>query len=186
MDRDQEITDLLIAMRGGDSEAAHRLLPLVYEELRRMAHRHLRGEREGHTLSTTALVHEAYLKLADQTRIVWNDRTHFLAVAAGAMRRILIDYARQYQATKRGGGQQRLTLEEETIPVEQRADELLALDDALTRLSALDPRLGQVVELRFFGGLSEEEAAQSLGVTARTVRRDWVKARGWLYQQLYT
>ncbi len=161
------------------------LLPLVYDELRRIAHRQLRAERTDHTLSTTALVHEAYVKLADQTRAQWNDRAHFFAVAAVAMRRILVDYARKRQAEKRGGGVRPVTLDDAAALIEDRADALLAVDEALTRLAGIDERLSRVVECRFFGGLTEEETATALRVTARTVRRDWVKAKGWLYQELH-
>ena len=161
------------------------LVPIVYEELRRIARRHLRAEREGHTLTTSALVHEAYLKLADQTRAEWNDHAHFLAVAAQAMRRVLIDYARQHHAAKRGGDRQRVTLESGVIgPGPDRAESLVALDDALTRLAKLDERQARVVECRFFAGMTEEETARVLGVTARTVRRDWVKAKAWLYGEI--
>ena len=158
---------------------------MVYEELRRIARRHLRAEREGHTLTTSALVHEAYLKLADQTRAEWNDHAHFLAVAAQAMRRVLIDYARQHHAAKRGGDRQRVTLESGVIgPGGERAESLMALDDALTRLAKLDDRQARVVECRFFAGMTEEETARVLGITARTVRRDWVKAKAWLYEEI--
>lgn len=181
----EQIASILVEVRDGDREALHRLLPLVYDELRRIAHRQLRLERQGHTLNTTALVHEAYLKLVDQTRVEWRDRVHFFAVAAQAMRRILVDHARKYLAAKRGGHQQRVPLEEAVFSVEDRADTLLALDEALTELAALDERLSRVVECRFFGGLTEEETAEALGVTARTVRRDWVKAKGWLHAEIY-
>jgi RNA polymerase sigma factor (TIGR02999 family) len=161
------------------------LLPLVYDELRRIAHRQLRAERPDHTLSTTALVHEAYVKLVDQTRARWTDRAHFFAVASRAMRRILVDYARQGQAAKRGGGVRPVTLDDAASMTEDRADTLVAIDEALTRLAGLDERLSRVVECRFFGGLTEEETAMALRVTARTVRRDWVKAKGWLYNELH-
>jgi RNA polymerase sigma factor (TIGR02999 family) len=164
--------------------AAEALFPLLYEELRRIAHRQLGLERPGHTLCTTALVHEAYMKLADQTRAQFASRAHFLAVAAQAMRRILVEYARKVRADKRGGKWHRLDLDDVEIPVEERADALVALDGALQRLAALNPRLSQVVECRFFGGMTEEEAAEALGVTDRTIRRDWVKAKGWLLTEL--
>lgn len=189
MSDDQDITGLLIAWRAGDEDALDQLFPRVYGELRRIAHRHLARERTGHTLSTTALVHEAYLKLVDQTRAQWADRAHFLAVAARVMRRILVDYARRHGAQKRGGSTPTRTLDNEALGnaalvADERAEMLLALDDALTRLAALDERLSKVVECRFFGGLTEEETASALSVTARTVRRDWVKAKGWLHQAL--
>ena len=153
--------------------------------MRRIARRQLRSERPDHTLNTTALVHEAYLKLVDQTRAEWRDRVHFFAVAAQAMRRILVDHARKHLAAKRGGRQQQVPLEEAVLSIDDRAETLLALDEALTDLARLDERLGRVVECRFFGGLSEEETAEVLGVTARTVRRDWVKAKGWLHAEIY-
>jgi RNA polymerase sigma factor (TIGR02999 family) len=186
---DHDITGLLLAWRSGDQDALDQLFPRVYEELRHIAHRRLGHEREDHTLGTTALVNEAYLKLVDQTRVQWSDRAHFFAVAARVMRRILIDYARRHHARKRGGDVAPVTLDDEalanaTLVADQRAEMLLALDEALTRLAELDERLSRVVECRFFGGLTEEETAQALSVTARTVRRDWVKAKGWLHQAL--
>ena len=168
----------------GDPAAAESLFPLLYEELRRIAHRQLYGEREGHTLCTTALVHEAYVKLVDQTRAQFSSRAHFLSVAAQAMRRILVTHARKVRAEKRGGQWRRLDLDQVDIPVEDRAEALVAMDGALDRLAALNPRLSQVVECRFFGGMTEEETAEALGITERTVRRDWVKAKGWLLHDL--
>jgi RNA polymerase sigma-70 factor, ECF subfamily len=185
MDARFEVTELLVAWRGGETGAVDRLLPLVYEELKRIARRQLRIEAVGHTLNSTALVHEAYLKLVDQTRVEWVDRAHFYAVAAQAMRRILVDHARKHRAAKRGGGERRVPLDDADLPIEERAELLVALNEALERLAALDSRLAQVVECRYFGGLTEEETAAALGVTARTVRRDWVKARGWLHEELY-
>jgi RNA polymerase sigma factor (TIGR02999 family) len=179
---ENDVTGLLLAWRAGDRTAVDRLLPVVYDELRRIAHRQLGHERSDHTLGTTALVHEAYFKLVDQTRARWEDRAHFFAVAARVMRRILVDYARQHRAAKRGGA--RVSLDDATLLADERADTLIALDEALTRLTDVDERLGRVVECRFFGGLTEEETAEALGITARTVRRDWVKAKGWLYQAL--
>jgi RNA polymerase sigma factor (TIGR02999 family) len=177
-----DVTGLLLAWRAGDGTALDRLFPLVYEELRRIAHGQLGRERSGHTLGTTALVHESYLKLVDQTRVHWEDRAHFFAIASVAMRRILVDYARRHCAAKRGGA--KVSLDDAALVADERADTLVALDEALTRLAEVDERLGRVVECRFFGGLSEEETAQALGVTARTVRRDWVKAKAWLHQAL--
>ncbi len=179
-----DITGLLLAWRGGDGSAFDRLFPLVYAELRRIAHRQLGRERSDHTLGTTALVHEAYLKLVDQTRAQITDRAHFFAVAARAMRRILVDYARRHRAAKRGGAATSVSLDETTVVADQRADALLALDEALMRLADVDDRLSRVVECRFFGGLTEDETADALGITARTVRRDWVKAKGWLAHAL--
>lgn len=160
------------------------LFPLLYEELRRIAHHQLAVERPGHTLCTTALVHEAYVKLAAQTRAQFANRAHFLAVAGQAMRRILVTHARKVRADKRGGSWSRLDLDQVDIPVEERAEALVLLDGALERLSALNPRLARVVECRFFGGMTEEETASALDVTERTVRRDWVKAKGWLLSDL--
>ena len=180
----EPITDVLLQASGGDPTAIDRLFPLVYDELRRIAHRALQRERSEHTLGTTGVVHEAYLKLVDQTRVGWRDRAHFFAVAALAMRRILVDYARRHRRAKRGGGVQAVTLDEGTVSLDERAENLVALDEALTRLGELNPRLSRIVECRFFGGLTEEEIAEALGVTTRTVKRDWAKARGWLYQEL--
>ena len=180
-----EVTRLLVDFGGGDREALDRLLPLVYGELRRIARHELRRERPDHTLTTTALVHEAYLKLVDQANAAPGSRARFFAVASTAMRRVLIEYARRRQAEKRGGGQRPLSLDEAVVVADDNAEMLLALDDALTRLAALDERMARVVECRYFGGLTEEEAAEALGVTARTVRRDWVKAKGWLYRELH-
>ena len=179
----RQVTDLLLQMRDGDTSAMDRLFPLVYEELRRMAHAQLRRERPGHTLGTTGLVHETYVRLVDQTRVEWRDRGHFLVVAAWAMRRILVDYARRNRTARRGGGSVRFTLDNDA-PAEERGEMLLALDEALERLAALDRRLSQVVEYRYFGGLTEQETADMLGVTRRTVQRDWAKARGWLYLEM--
>ena len=185
------ITDALIAWRAGEATAVERLAPLVYGELTRMAHGQLHREVPGHTLSTTDLVHEAYLRLVNQTRVEWAHRSHFYAVAAQAMRRVLVDHARRHRAARRGGGQQRrLPLEAldwsgaARLAAGDRADVLVALDDALALLATLDERQARVVELRFFGGLSAAETAEVLGVTSRTVERDWAKARGWLYREL--
>jgi RNA polymerase sigma factor (TIGR02999 family) len=180
----ESVTALLADLSIGHTAAADALFPLVYDELRRIAHRQLQAERPGHTLATTGLVHEAYLRLVDQTRARWVNRAQFLAVASRVMRRILVDYARHVRADKRGGRWERLDLDDVQIPVRERADELVALDDALQRLTALSPRLARVVECRFFGGMTEEETALALGVTDRTVRRDWVKAKGWLSLEL--
>lgn len=185
----QEIEAALSMLQRGAPEAWDSLLPLVYGELRRIAHRQLRSESDGHTLSTTALVHEAYLRLKDQVRAEWVNREQFFAVAARVMRRVLVDYARKHWAQRRGGtGRRAVALEDADhaglLTVADRASELLALDEALERLFAMDPRLGQVVECRFFGGLSEEETARVLGVSERTVSRDWSMARGWLHGEL--
>ena len=182
------VTDALVALRSGAPDAMDRLMPLVYGELRRVAHRQLRAERPGHTLSTTALVHESWLKLVDQSRADWRDRAQFFAIAARAMRRVLVDYARRYRAQRRGGGRQQVSLSalDATHPpaasdlATDRANELLALDDALERLTLLEPRLTAVVEYRYFVGLTAMEAADALGVTTRTIERDWAKAKAWL------
>ena len=189
--RPHAITDALAALRGGDPDAMDRLVPLVYEELARIAHRQLRLEVPGHTLSTTALVHEAYLRLVDQTRAQWADRAQFFGVAAHSMRRVLVDHARRHRAARRGGVHRRVVslqaleaTDAASLAAGERAEILVAMDEALERLTALDARQARVVECRFFGGLTEPETAEALGVTARTVARDWVKARGWLYQEL--
>lgn len=178
------VTALLRDYAHGRREAFDSLFPVIYHELRHIAHGHMKREREGHTLNTTALVHEAYIRLVDITRVEWRDRVHFLSMAARAMRRILIDHARQHRAERRGGGVELLPLEEALVGADRQADTLLALDLALERLAALNERLVRVVEYRFFGGMTEEETAQALNVNQRTVRRDWVKARGWLQQAL--
>lgn len=184
------ITDALVAWRAGTPNAMEQLVPLVYEQLTQMAHRQLRLESTGHTLSTTGVVHEAYLRLVDQTRVQWADRAHFFAVAAQAMRRVLVDHARRHRAARRGGPQRRtISLDEfeedaATLTAGDRADVLVALDDALRRLAALDARQASVVEFRFFGGMTAAETAEALGVTSRTVERDWVKARGWLHEEM--
>lgn len=182
----REITDALLALRSDAPGAADRLLSRVYVELSAIAHRQLSTERPDHTLSTADLVHEAYLKLVDQHRANWTERSQFFAVAARVMRRILVDYARRHRALRRGGVRQRVSLDAVTGPLTatQRADELVALDEALERLEAIDARLVRVVECRFFIGLTEAETAEALGVTARTITRDWVRAKGWLYQEL--
>jgi RNA polymerase sigma factor (TIGR02999 family) len=179
-----ELTQLLVEARDGGAEALERLFPIVYLRLHEIAHAHLGRDGEGRTVSTTALVHEAYLKLVDADRIEWQDRNHFFSLASRAMRQILIDYARKHLAAKRGGELHRVDLDDVQIAAADRADTLVALDEALTRLATLSPRLAQVVELKFFGGLAEEEIARILGVTDRTVRREWTKARGWLQNAL--
>ena len=167
---------MLTELRTGGSESIDRLVPVVYRELRAIAHRQL-GRMDGGTLATTALVNEAYLKLVDQSRAEWRDRAHFLAVASLAMRHILVDRARARRRVKRGGQRVRLTLDEEHIGIDDQPEALLQINEALTALAELEPRLARVVEYRFFGGLTDAETAAVLGVTARTVQRDWVKAR---------
>ncbi len=165
-------------------EGLDRLLPLAYDELRRMAHRQLRGERGDHTLDSTALVHEAYLKLSRLDHIEWRDRSHFLAAAAGAMRRVLVDYAVARKAEKRGGARQRVPLDEVIVLAGDRAEELLALDEALQRLAAESERAARIVEWRFFGGMSIEETAGVLEISPATVKREWTLARAWLNREL--
>lgn len=184
-DESKDITQLLRDVEGGSREAFDALFPRVYEELRRIAERQLRRERQDHTLLTTALVNEAYLKMVDQARVEWRDRAHFFGIAARAMRQILIDYARRRGTEKRGGAWRRTTLGQADLAFEVRLEELIALDDALDRLDQVDERLRTVVEYRFFGGLTEGETAELLGVTSRTVQRDWARARAWLYRELY-
>jgi RNA polymerase sigma factor (TIGR02999 family) len=178
-----DITQLLTALRDGDRTALDRLFPLVYAELHDRAHRQLARRRPGDTLSTTALVHEAYLKLTDTAHQSYQDRVHFFAVASRAMRQILVDYARRMTAAKRGGGLA-VSLDPDQLGDPGRAEELIALDEALARLEALDERLARNVEMRFFGGLSVEETAEALGVSPRTVKRDWRKARAFLYEAI--
>jgi RNA polymerase sigma-70 factor (ECF subfamily) len=180
-----EVTQMLVAWRNGDREALDSLIPLVYRELRRQAARHMRRERTGHTLQTTDLIHEAYLRLVDQRDVRWQNRTHFFAVAAQLMRRILVDHARRRHRAKRGGSAIALPLEEGLIVVAEKSDEnLLALDEALTRLAALDVRQSQIVELRCFSGLSIEETAAVLGVSLTTVKDDLNMAKAWLRREI--
>lgn len=178
-----EVTRLLQAAREGEKDALDRIVPLVYDELRELAGQQLRRERAGHTLHATALVHEAYVKLAGSGGVDASDRAHFLAIAARVMRQVLVDHARRRNAEKRGGGWEQTTLSDGDKAVDFRPEEILALDRALDEL---DERQRQVVECRFFGGMEEREVAAALGVTDRTVRRDWVKARAWLYRSLYS
>ena len=178
------VTEMLGAWRAGDPQALDRLMPLVYAELHRIAHRYMRDERRNRQLQTTALVNEAFLKLVDITRIDWESRTHFYAVAATAMRRILVEEARRRDADKRGGDVSHIAFDETCVPAPERSGDLVALDDALNRLAEFAPRKARVVELRYFGGLSVEDTACALGVSAETVARDWRAARLWLYQQV--
>lgn len=178
----KDVTQLLAAWSEGDGSALEKLLPLVEDELHRLAHRYMNHERKDHTLQTTALVNEAYLKLIDQ-RVNWQNRAHFFGIAAQIMRRILIDHARQHLGPQRGGGKA-ISLEEVALVSNDRAAELVALDDALTSLARLDERKGQVVELRYFGGLSVEEVAAVLGVSVDTVTRDWRRAKAFLRREL--
>jgi RNA polymerase sigma factor (TIGR02999 family) len=180
----KQVTELLIEWREGDEAALDRLMPLVYEELRRMAARYMRGEREGHTLQASALVNEAYLRLADHRNMQWQGRAHFFGVAAQAMRRVLVDHARTRDSGKRGGGQQKVVLEEAALAAVEPEADLVALDEALRELARLSERKARVVELRYFGGLSVEEAAEVLGVAPVTVMRDWRIAKMWLLREL--
>ncbi len=170
-------TDALSGSRSGGPESVDQVVALAYQQLRAIAHRRLVARDANGTLSTTALVHEAYLKIADQSRAGWNDHAHFLALASLAMRHVLVDRARERSTLKRGGMRQRVTLDDDAMSVEAEADVLLQLDDAMDRLAAFEPRLARVVECRFFGGLTEKDTAEALGLTVRTVQRDWVKAR---------
>ncbi|HEX8474968.1 MAG TPA: sigma-70 family RNA polymerase sigma factor [Pyrinomonadaceae bacterium] len=179
-----EVTRLLIQLTDGNRTVLDELLPLIYHELRSLAANYLRRERHGHTLQPTALVHEAYLRLIDQTQVRWQNRAHFFGVAAQMMRRILVDYARGHGANKRGGEFQKLSLDENIDVSGERASELVALDDALNALAAIDEQKSRIVELRFFGGLSVEETAEVLGVSAPTVKRQWRMAKAWLYGEV--
>jgi RNA polymerase sigma factor (TIGR02999 family) len=179
-----DVTELLRAHGRGQGDAFERLLPLVYDDLRQAARAQLRRLRVGETLDTTSLVHEAYLRLVDQTRAEWQDRGHFLAVSALAMRQILIDYARERSRAKRGGGQAKVPLDDVQIAAADDADRMLEVDLALQKLAAAEPRLVRVVECRYFAGLSEQETAEALGVSLRTAQREWLKARAWLRSAL--
>lgn len=179
-----EVTNLLIELRRGNRDVEERLIPLVYGELRRLAASYLRRERADHTLQPTALVHEAYLRLVEVRQVDWQSRSHFFALAAQLMRRILVDHARARRARKRGGSRESINLDDVFVFASPRSDQLLALDDALNRLGQLDVRQCKIVEMRFFGGMSEEEVAEHMGISARTVKRDWRMAKAWLYKEL--
>ncbi len=181
---DVTVTQLLLHWGDGDEQALGRLLPLVYEQLKQLAHARLAGERADHTLNTTALVHEAYLKLVDINQVQWQDRTHFLAMASRQMRRILVDYARERKAAKRGGVQYKVKLDEERLLPEAQIEIVLELDDTLKRLEELNPRRSQAVEHRYFGGMTVEETAAALGVSRATAERDLKFARAWLARDL--
>jgi RNA polymerase sigma-70 factor (ECF subfamily) len=179
-----EVTQLLLELRSGKREAEEKLIPLVYAELRRLAAHYLRGERADHTLQPTALVHEAYIRLTKLHDLDWQSRAHFFATAATLMRRILVDHARAQQADKRDGIRDAISLEDELVVSPVRSPQLIALDDALSRLAELDIRKSRIVELRFFGGLSEEETGVILGISSRTVKRDWRVAKAWLFNEV--
>ena len=180
----EEVTQLLIAWNNGDKAAFDQLMPLVYRELRHLARRRLGRENADHTLQTTALVHEAYLRLVGQKAAHWQNRAHFYAIAAQMMRRILVDYARSRCYAKRGGGAQKVSFEENMAVSSRRAANVIALDEALTTLAEIDPRKSRMIELRFFGGLSIEETAKILGVSPGTIRRDWTMAKAWLQREV--
>src|SRR6266403_5044814 len=181
----QRVTELLEHWSHGDDAALAELTPLVYEELRRIAHRHMGGQRPDHTLQTTALVNEAYLRLADQTNPSWQNRAHFFALAARAMRQILVNYAQSYRAQKRGGGAIKVELNEAAIVSPEQSKAIVDLNEALERLGTLDSRKARVVELKYFGGLNHGEIAEVMKISTVTVRRDWVFAKAWLYDELH-
>jgi RNA polymerase sigma factor (TIGR02999 family) len=184
VEESQDVTRLLAEWQAGDQRALDRLMPLVYNELRRIAARYLHAERPGHTLQTTALVHEAYLRLVGETRVAWQGRAHFFGVAATLIRNILVDHARTQKAAKRGAGIQKLSLEEAfAVPAGNETD-ILAVDDALRVLGKIDPQQGRIVELRFFAGLTIEETAEVLQISTSTVKRDWILAKTWIYREL--
>ena len=180
----QEVTQLLVAWRNGDLHARDELMPLVYQELHRLAHQYMSRERPGHTLQTSALVNEAFVRLADQTDVQWQNRAHFVGIAGQMMRRILVDYARNRGYAKRGGGACQVSLDEDLMVSDERSADVVALDDALESLARLDERKSRLVELRFFGGLSIEETAEVLGVSPGTVMRDWTLAKAWLRREM--
>ena len=179
-----ELTQLLVDWSNGDTAALEKLLPLIEQELRRLAHRYMSRERAGHTLQTTALVNEAFVRLVNRTNVNWQNRAHFFGIAASLMRTILVDHARSHACAKRGGGAFNLELDETMIVSKQKASEVLALDDALNELARLDPQQSRVVELRFFGGLTVEETAEVLHVSPATIKREWSTAKAWLYHEL--
>jgi RNA polymerase sigma factor (TIGR02999 family) len=178
------VTRLLVAWGDGDQAALEQLMPLVYEELRKLAHQHMRREHPGHTLQTTALVNEAYFRLVGQKQVRWQNRAHFFAISAQLMRRILVDHARGRQYAKRGGGAQKVSLDGVAVVAQEQAADLLALDEALRSLAAVDERKCRIVELRYFGGLGVEETAEALKLSPRTVMREWSMAKAWLYRAL--
>ena len=181
-----QVSQLLVDWSNGDQAALDRLMPLVDRELHRLAHHYMRRENVGHTMQTTALVDEAYLRLVDQKRMRWKNRAHFFALSAQLMRRILVDHARKRKYAKRGGDARRISFDEAMAVSRERGADLIALDDALQRLAAIDSRKSKVVEMRFFGGLRVEETAEALGVSPLTVKRDWKMAKAWLYNSLST
>jgi RNA polymerase sigma-70 factor (ECF subfamily) len=179
-----DVTALLSQLTQGNHEASEKLIPLVYDELKRLARAYMRRERPDHTLQPTALVHEAYLKLVEQRSVDWQSRAHFFGIAAQVMRRILVDHARRHLRKKRGGGQPAVPLDEALVFAPEQSLELVKLDQALEQLTKLDPRQGKIVELRFFGGLTVEQTAELLGISPKTVKRDWSVAKAWLYSEV--
>ena len=180
----ENITDLLVSYGRGDKESLDKLMPVVYDELRRQAARYLRREQPGHTLQTTALIHEAYVRLVDQRNVQWQNRAHFFGIAAQMMRRILVDHARTKKRAKRGGSDIKVSLDDATVAVKGQDLDVVAVDEALTRLAKIDEQQSRVVELRFFSGLTVEETAEVMGISPATVKRDWSMAKAWLHREL--
>lgn len=181
-----QITQLLLAWRNGEQQALDTLMPLVLQELKKIARNFMRGQRVGHTLQTTALVNEAYVRLVDSSRVNWQDRSHFFAISAQLMRRVLVDIARRKNSLKRGGERVQVSLADDVKATPEKTTDLVALDDALDRLAEMNSRHARIVELKYFGGLTEEEIAETLDISVRTVRRDWNLARAWLFRELKT
>src|SRR5438874_4548704 len=179
-----DVTELLIEWSNGDKAALDKLMPLIHEELRRLAHHYISHERPGHTLQTTALVNEAYLRLVNRKGVHWQNRAHFFAIAATLMRSLLVDHARSHAYAKRGGDARKITIDEAMIVSQERAAEVVALDDVLKQLANFDPQQSRIVELRFFGGLTIDETAEVLGLSPATIKREWSTARAWLYREL--
>ena len=179
-----DVTELLIEWSNGDKAALDKLMPLIHEELRRLAHHYMSHERPGHTLQTTALINEAYLRLVNRKAVHWQNRAHFFAIAATLMRSLLVDHARSHAYAKRGGDARKITIDEAMIVSQERAAEVVALDDVLKQLAIFDPQQSRIVELRFFGGLTIDETAEVLGLSAATIKREWSTARAWLYREL--
>ena len=179
-----EVTQLLIAWSNGDKAALNKLMPLIYHELRQLARHYMNRERPGHTLQTTALVNEAYVRLVNRKGVHWQNRAHFFAIAAQLMRTILVDHARSHAYAKRGGGAHKIALDDAMVVSQKRAAEVVALDDALKRLNEIDPQQSKIVEMKFFGGLTIEETAEVLGLSPATIKREWSSAKAWLYHEL--
>jgi RNA polymerase sigma-70 factor, ECF subfamily len=180
----QQITQMLVEWSNGDQAALDKIVPLIHSELHKLAHQYMRRERAGHTLQTTALVNEAYLRLVDQKNVQWQNRAHFFGIAAQMMRRILVDYARKQNYLKHGGGVRHVSLDQAAVISRERTAELVALDEALNALALIDPRAARVVELRFFGGLTVKETAEAMGLSVDMVKRDWSTAKAWLHRQM--